>query len=41
MPTVPRTEGQSPLETSVQVGEHLSGAAAWCVISKDVNRLIV
>jgi hypothetical protein len=22
MPTVPRTEGQSPLETSVQVGEH-------------------
>jgi hypothetical protein len=27
MPTVPRTEGQSLLETSVQVGEHLSGAA--------------
>jgi len=40
MPTVPRTEGQSPLETSIQVGEHLSGAA-WCVISEDVNRLIL
>jgi hypothetical protein len=40
IPAVPRTEGQSPLETSVQVGEHLS-AAAWCVISEDVNRLIL
>lgn len=40
MPTVPRIEGQSPLETSVQVGEHLSGAA-WCVTSEDVNKLIL